>query len=364
MQKNFKTDFPVCAQYTYANTAACGLLSESLMDWRQEHDIDYLIGGSLNKDKAGAFLHEVRNTIAGVFNHDASQTYLCPNFTFGFNRLVSLLPGRGKVVVAEGEYPSVVRAFSALDGWETIQVPPGDNTLDSLQQAIEKVRPQIFAFSMVHYITGERIPESFLRQLKEAYPDMLLLADGTQFLGAAPFSMRESAVDVMGASGYKWLLGGFGNGFLMIRDSLAENIKEYLKPMVSLATESFLKEKDRLQLMLEGGHLDTLNFGSLKFSLEYLKAQEWSTIWKTIEDLRIKATSEFESTGLWQIPGGYGEHGSTIFSLHSKPKVIQALQERDVVFSERGGLLRLSFHCYNTVDEIERLGKIIRKSAG
>lgn len=364
MQKNFKTDFPVCTQYTYANTAGCGLLSESLMDWRQEHDIDYLIGGSLNKDKAGQLLQEVRNTISGVFQHNPSQTYLCSNFTSGFSRLVSLLPKRGKVLVTEGEYPSVVRAFTPLDGWETIQIPLGENSLDSLHQAIDKERPQVFAFSMVHYITGERIPESFLKQLKQSYPDMLLMADGTQFLGAAPFSMKESAVDIMGASGYKWLLGGFGNGFLMVRDSLAGDIKEYLKPVVPLATESFLKDKDRLQLMLEGGHLDTLNFGSLKFTLEYLGAQGWSTIWETMEELRTKATLEFEATGLWKIPGGRETHGSTIFSLPSKPKVIQALQERDVIFSERNGLLRLSFHCYNTPEEIERIGKIIRKTAG
>ena len=44
--------FPVLSQNIYTDTATAGLLSEDLMEWRQEHDIDYLIGGSKMKIKA------------------------------------------------------------------------------------------------------------------------------------------------------------------------------------------------------------------------------------------------------------------------------------------------------------------------
>jgi len=40
------------------------------------------------------------------------------------------------------------------------------------------------------------------------------LIDGTQFIGTGPIDLAALQVDAYGASGYKWLLAGFGNGFL------------------------------------------------------------------------------------------------------------------------------------------------------
>ena len=39
-----------------------------------------------------------------------------------------------------------------------------------------------------------------------------MIGDGTQFLGAHAFHFNTSPFDVLAASGYKWLLAGFGNG--------------------------------------------------------------------------------------------------------------------------------------------------------
>ena len=44
--QNLRKKFPVLNQCIYANTASAGLLSEDLMEWRQGHDLDFLIGGS------------------------------------------------------------------------------------------------------------------------------------------------------------------------------------------------------------------------------------------------------------------------------------------------------------------------------
>ena len=49
---------------------------------------------------------------------------------------------------------------------------------------------------------------------------MLIIADATQFCGTAPFNFNESAIDILGGSGYKWLLGGYGNGYILFKDQL------------------------------------------------------------------------------------------------------------------------------------------------
>ncbi|MEX0362300.1 MAG: aminotransferase, partial [Allomuricauda sp.] len=39
-----------------------------------------------------------------------------------------------------------------------------------------------------------------------------------QFCGTQEFNFEESGIDVLGASAYKWLLAGYGNGFFLVKE--------------------------------------------------------------------------------------------------------------------------------------------------
>jgi len=82
---------------------------------------------------------------------------------------------------------------------------------------ISTSKPTAFAFSLVQYVSGIKLSDQFLKTLKTAFPDILLMVDGTQFCGTAPFNFEDSAIDVLISSGYKWMLGGYGNGFVFIK---------------------------------------------------------------------------------------------------------------------------------------------------
>ena len=91
MQKIIK-QFPVLSQYVYANTAASGLLYDDLLDWRQEHDLDFLIEGSIMKAKSHKLLGNTRKTVGQFFGCDPSNVALIPNFSIGINLLLEGLP--------------------------------------------------------------------------------------------------------------------------------------------------------------------------------------------------------------------------------------------------------------------------------
>ena len=105
--KNLKKEFPVVGQYTHLNTAGSGLMSETLLDWRQEHDLDYLIMGSKMKDKQDAFLVKLRKKIGGFFNCKATNIALVPNFSHGFNILLESFKKETKFLLLENDYPSI-----------------------------------------------------------------------------------------------------------------------------------------------------------------------------------------------------------------------------------------------------------------
>ena len=78
--EHLRKKFPVLRQYLYANTAASGLLSEDLLEWRQEHELEYLIKGSLFTSKANARLEETRKVVGTFFNCRPSNVALVPCF--------------------------------------------------------------------------------------------------------------------------------------------------------------------------------------------------------------------------------------------------------------------------------------------
>ncbi len=49
-------------------------------------------------------------------------------------------------------------------------------------------------------------------------------ADIIQGVGAVPFDVRATGVDFAAASGFKWLMGDFGLGFLYVRAELIERV--------------------------------------------------------------------------------------------------------------------------------------------
>jgi len=57
---DYKDQFPVLGNYTYLNTANSGILSKSLLDWRIEHDQDFLANGSIFRAKKDQFLQDGR----------------------------------------------------------------------------------------------------------------------------------------------------------------------------------------------------------------------------------------------------------------------------------------------------------------
>ena len=78
---------------------------------------------------------------------------------------------------------------------------------------------------------------------------------------------EDSGLDVLGASSYKWLLAGYGNGFMLFKDRVKEFSKVETIGFNAANTNPELKNSIRFAKHFEPGHLDTLNFGTLKHSL-------------------------------------------------------------------------------------------------
>jgi len=345
--------FPILNTCTYLNTANSGILSKPVQEWRRKHDADFMMTGSNFRLQQGSIFPELKQNLATLFGGAPDQIFLVPNCSFGFNTLLDGLDKSHRFLLLDEDYPSVNYPVRSRK-FDHTTVPISKNLEDDILAAIKRFKPSVFAFSIVQYISGIRLAPDFIKTIKQTFPDLLLIADGTQFCGTSPFNFETSGLDAILSSGYKWMLGGFGNGFVLLSDQLKDQLFRERKP-ASLPTENFLENRDHLSLSFEPGHLDTLNFGSLNQGVQQLQLLGLENIEKITQSICTQARAEFHSRDLLSKEMLERKAQSTIISLPLTPAVCEKLTAAKIIFSNRGAGSRFSFHFYNTHADLNHL---------
>ncbi|NAS29382.1 aminotransferase class V-fold PLP-dependent enzyme [Flavobacteriaceae bacterium R38] len=358
MAPDINKEFPLLSQYTYANIAASGLMYERLMDWRQEHDLDFLIKGSIFREKHHVFIEEIRATVGQFFGCRTENVSLIPNFSFGFNTFLEGIDKGKKVLLLQNDYPSVNEAVENR-GFKTCYAVIDENLESNIKEAIRNEKPDILALSLVQYINGIKVDLDFLKNLKSEYPELIIVADGTQFCGIEAFDFETSGIDILGASAYKWLLAGYGCGFMMFKEDCIRHI--YPNTFENLEPVTFSKTQEHLMRYFEPGHQDTLNYGSLKFSLDFLREIGVDKIQEQLEILSSRAKEELTQLNALEDAVVKRTNHSTIFNIKGDDALFKKLTSNGIICSQRGSGIRLSFHFFNTEKDINRIVQLLRK---
>lgn len=357
--EEIRKHFPALSSCTYLNTASNGVVPKPVIEWRRQHDLDLMNHASVFRDKHKIHIEQIRKTLADFFNASVLETALVPNFSFGINMVLEGLPEGQKVLLLKNDYPSVNWPVETRD-FNVCYAEIDENLERNIDEAVVKNKPEIFMFSMVQWLSGIKIDFDFLKKLKNRYPDLLIIADGTQYLGTEDFSFTDSGIDVMAASTYKWLTAGYGNGFLMIKEAARKRI--FPKTIGFNSAERFESEATDTAYMkhFEPGHQDTLNYGSLEQSILFVQSIGKERLYKRISTLSTNAKSRFAEMGLLKNDTLLRENHSSIFNLKGDREIFGKLKENKIIASLRGDGIRVSFHYYNTEDDLEKLIEVLK----
>ncbi len=201
----------------------------------------------------------------------------------------------------------------------------------------------------------------FLKKLKKDFPDLMIIADGTQYCGTEPFDFKDSGIDILGTSAYKWLLAGYGNGFYLVKDGVMDQFE--LKGIGNGSVDNDASKRNSITFckFLEPGHLDSFNFGSLEFALNFLDEIGLENVEAQLQRLSKRAMAAFSELDLLEPAVTKRKQHSTIFNIKGDKKLFDKLTEENVVASPRGGGIRLSFHFYNTEEEIDVVATLLKR---
>ena len=355
----YRKDFPILNQHTYLNTAASGILFDSLLEHRQEHDLDFLIGGSIFREDRNDYLLETRETIAQFFNHKQEEVVLVPNFSIGLNTILNGLNKEKKIMLLDEDYPSINHAV-ITKGFKYCFAKVDEHTEENIIENIKKEKPDIFAFSLVQYISGLSLSNDFIKDLKSQFPNLLIIADGTQCCGVRKIDFAASGIDILGCSGYKWLLGGYGNGFFMFKENILEEITPTLYKNEQ-NNSSYDPSYTNLQARFECGHLDTLNFSSLTHSLQYLDKVGIENIEAHTLNLSKLLREKLLNLELLDKTMRERTSLSTIFNIKGDIHLYKKLEENNLITSLRGKGIRISLHFYNNEEDLDKLMMLLNR---
>ena len=359
IMKNFTKQFPLLEQYTYLNTAASGLLPEEVLEFRQDHDLDLLVSGSILREQQGKLLAKVRESVGGLFNCAPNQVALTPNFSYGFNTLMEGVSTLKKVLLLENDYPSINWAVESR-GFEVCHARIDEYLESNISAAMAEHKPDILAFSLVQYINGIKIDLEFLSRLKLDYPDLLIFADGTQFCGTEAFDFETSGIDVLGASGYKWMNAGYGNAFFFFKESVAGKVAPKSLGFNSLQGK-YKPQEGNFIGRFEPGHQDTLNFGSLTAAVQLIRKIGMDSIEAKVKSLAMEAKLAFEKEELLEPSVILRGLHSSIFNIKGNEALFQHLNQHNIICSQRGEGIRISFHYFNTSNDLDKLMEVLKK---
>jgi selenocysteine lyase/cysteine desulfurase len=275
---------------------------------------------------------------------------------------------RKKVVMGELEFPASGHIWltQKLRGAEVTFLDSKDNLvpLESYDRAIDR-DTAIVSLTHVSYKNGTRSDvESITRIAHER--GALVLIDGYQVCGTEPLNVHELDVDFYLSGTLKYLLGSPGLAFLYVKESLIES----LRPTVTGAFAQRTLFQDSLKNFEPATTARRYEMGTPAMpsifgsapALEFLQEIGWADIGAHIRTL---CDTLFEGLRARHIPlktpaGRYGP--MIVVKTPSAEALAAKLAEQRIIVSPKFDGLRISFHVYNTLDDVKMVLKALEEN--
>ena len=343
---SMRSYFPILDSCVYLNTAYTGPLSSDLLEWRSKDDISFLTLGDHYKTKLEKqYYQEAREAVARFVNSEEKTTFITANFSSAFQNFIVQLPKSFRFLVVEDEYPSLTGLISN-HGFSSKEIPMTHLVEQAIWEELHLNNYQVLTLSAVQYTSGILLDMNWLVKIKEAFPELLLLVDGTQFIGAHQFDFSASPIDGIFGSSYKWLMAGYGTGFALLKKELLTR----LNIPVAMLDQAY----DRGQLSVKA-------LGSLALAVNTLLDQDFIQLMEIKDRLANYLKAGLSKRNLLDEIVEQREKHSSIFNIQLNRKQYESLLAENVRCIWRGNGVRIAVHHYNTKEDIDRFFNYLDK---
>ena len=214
---NIRKQFPVTKNSVYLNTAAAGPLAQSTAKAGAFYYEQMMNDGDVHWDEWLARREAVRTQVARFINAEPDEIGFTTNTSSGMNVIVDALEKHGEVVSCDLEFPvTTIPWMHRRIPVHLVKSAAGVVRPEDLRAAMN-TRTGIISLSYVQYSNGFR---SHLETLGDIKGRHALVINASQAAGAFEIDVKRMKIDALCATGHKWMLSGYGSGFVYLSREL------------------------------------------------------------------------------------------------------------------------------------------------
>ena len=381
--QNQKPLFSIPEHITYLNTAYFSPSFKSV----EKAGIDAVLSKSQPFEIRASDFFEPVNEVKKLFARlvevdDYNRIATIPSVSYGIANVANNihLNEDDEIIVLEGQFPSNVYQWQVLVkkfGAKLVTIKMPETSVETVKQwnldilnAIND-KTALVAMGHIHWSNGVLFDLKAIRE-KTRQHNALLIIDGSQSVGALPFSVKELEPDALICAGYKWLFGPYACGYgyygpyfdngIPIENSWINRMhSENFAGLTSY--ESEYRPFANRYMMGESG-----SFIAIAMQKEALKQLiEWTP--KAIQDycyeISYEAVEALKSLGCQIEDCENRSHHLFGIKLPEGLNIDNfklLLKEHHIYLSFRGNYIRVSCHLFNTKDDFDKLVKCMAKA--
>jgi selenocysteine lyase/cysteine desulfurase len=374
-----QTQFPVSTEALYFNHASISplpVVARDKMAWSvgelASHPTRHFMRDGL--PLFGAFKQELAELIHAESPDDIVPIY---STSSGLNPIAQALPLQvgENIVFCEQEFPTNAYPWMSRqrDGAEIRLVPHSDGglTLDKLAPYVD-AKTRLVAVSAVQFFSGHRTDLQAIGDFCHAR-GVWFSVDAIQAVGHMPIDVQAMHIDILAAGGQKSLMAPPGVGFLYVRREVADQMTPRTIGCDATRDWEFWLDYDLTPLAgaerFNGGTPNVVGMFGLLESVRLLRSLGLAHIDAHTSALSAEAIGRLRALG-YEVITSLEEHGPIVTFCASRPEHTEALMkfllERGVSLAKHLSPqakphLRISFHCYNTRQELDRLFALMQE---
>ncbi|MEU6340560.1 aminotransferase class V-fold PLP-dependent enzyme [Streptomyces sp. NPDC046977] len=346
-------EFTLDAGITYLNTASAGVGPRRAADVLRTA-VTAWSDGSDDWVRNEAVLNTTRATYARLTGVPADRVAVGSSVTTHVGMIAAGLPAGAEVVLAEGDFSSLVNPFASRPDLAVRTVP--------LEGVADAVRPgtALVAVSAVQSADGRVADLAAVREAAGRHGARVLV-DATQAVGWLP--LTAGAYDYVVCGGYKWLLAPRGVSFLTVREGAEDGLSPHFAGWYAAEDPWGDCYGPVARLARSARRFDVLPpflpYLAGAASLGLIEEVGVGVIGAHDTALAERFRAGLRELGHKAVPPG--AHDSAIVAVPGLGDAAERLAAAGIRLSVRAGNLRAAFHLYNTEADVDLLLRVLAR---
>ncbi len=367
--QEIRSRFSIFQRKIYLNTCSQGALSDAVQAGLEDYIASWHEHGSpweLWVDRYEA----ARTAFAQFINASPDEVAIVTSASAGINSVASALNfrERKKVVMGEFEFPTMGHVWLAqrVRGAEVQFVKAEGNCIPAVnyEKMVDR-NTSIVPLTHVCFKNGFRSEVNAIKQIAHRSGALVML-DDYQDCGTRPVDVKAMDLDFFLTGTLKYLLGPPGLAFMYVRKELISSLVPTITGWFA-QTNPFAFDPQHIDLSptarrFESGSPSVPNVYAAVPGFQLLREigmenvanhvkRLAQSLLRCAQDLGIRAKTPADSAG-------------PLVVLQSKDStlLVQKLAESDIIASSRHDGLRISFHVYNTMDDVTAVAEVLQKN--